>query len=91
MEYATGQYRIEFVWEKNDIMGQKSGRGCELISLRSRIIDMKSRRVVQPSNPRREPARKTKDKRGSVDRRSMVCEKSLGRTGKDRDFEEVNS
>jgi hypothetical protein len=40
--------------------------GAGLISLRDRIIDMK-RRAVQLSESRREPVRKAKDKRESVD------------------------
>jgi hypothetical protein len=81
-----GQCKVEFVWEKDDMTKQKSGRGASLT--RSRITDME-RRVVQRSKPRQQPAHKVKDKRGSVDRRGLWWAKGpSARTGADRDVEE---
>jgi hypothetical protein len=74
--------------------------GTSLISLRSRIIDMK-RGAVQQSKSRRELARRAKDKRESVDRRTHgvreVLQSELGRIETLKSFlllflsEEVNS
>src|SRR5271154_5484555 len=74
--------------------------GASLISLRSRIIDMK-RRAVQLSKSRQEPACRAKDKRESVDRRTHgvreVLRPELGKIETLKTFlllflfEEVNS
>jgi hypothetical protein len=74
--------------------------GTSLIPLRSRIIDMK-RGAVQQSKSRREPARRAKDKRESVDRRTHgvreVLQSELGRIETLKSFlllflsDEVNS
>lgn len=95
-----GSIGIEPVRENDDIAKQKSGRGCEFKSLRSRIIDMK-RRAVQLSKSRREPARRAKDKRESVDWRTHgvreVLRPELGKIETLKSFlllflfEEVNS
>src|SRR5271170_2789614 len=74
--------------------------GASLISLRSRIIDMK-RRAVQLSKSRQEPACRAKDKQESVDRRTHgvreVLRPELGKIETLKSFlllflfEEVNS
>ena len=74
--------------------------GASLMSLRSRIIDMK-RRAVQQSKSRREPARRAKDKRESGDGRTHgvreVLRPELGKIETLKSFlllflfEEVNS